>query len=552
MLNFKKPKLLICCVLALFCGLTSNADDELDQLIETLDSVMQARETYERSIGIKLSNLKNLLREQSTSIENKYFITNKIIEIYEYYSFEEALNYIEQNLKHAQELNNNYFVEECKLKLSKLLISSGRYKESVDLLSEINKNELDPKLLSYYYSDYSGLYKRLSYYTSFNESRKNYQELYEIYRDSLVKTLPKSSEEFLRLVEKKQRDDGHLIEALNTNDKRLAKVGSDSRLFALIAFERSISYKIAGDIEKEKKYLILSAIADIKNAVKDNASMTELATILFKEGDFERAYKFINFSFEDAETYNSPLRFVNISNILPVITKAYESSTNVQKSKLKNLLIYISVLAAFLMGLVFFVYNQNKKLSLTRNNLKLANDELQSLNIQLSQSNDSLNTLYDELSKSDKVKVNSLGVFLNLYSDYINKLELYRKMVRKHLVTNKINDLINLTKSNEIINSEIKLFNKNFDEAFLHIYPDFVDKLNKLLKENSKVKYNLNSKELSTEIRIFALIRLGITSSSQISKILRYSVNTIYNYRVKVKNDAIDRENFEIDITSIV
>ena len=340
-MNFKKTKLLICCVIALNCSLASSAD-ELDQLIEKLDSVMQARGTYEGSIEIQLSNLKNLLREQSTSIENKYFITNKIIEIYEYYSFEEALNYIEQNLKHAQELDNNYFIEECKLKLSKLLISSGRYKESIDLLSEINKNSLNPKLLSNYYSDFTEAYSRLSFYTPVKESRKNYLELYGIYRDSLVKTLPKSSEEFLRFVEKKQRDDGYLTEAIKTNDKRLAKVESDSRLFALIAFERSISYKLLGNIEQEKKYLILSAIADIKNAVKDNASMTELATILFTERDLERAYKFINFSFEDAETYNSPLRFVNISNILPVITKAYESSTNVQKSKLKNCLLYTS------------------------------------------------------------------------------------------------------------------------------------------------------------------------------------------------------------------
>ena len=551
-MELSKLKLLLCCCLALNCSLVSKADNELQKLIETLDSVMQARTAYERKKELQLDNLKSLLRAENTSLENKYFITNKIIEIYEYYSFEEALKYIEYNLKCAKELKNNYFIEECKLKLSKLLISSGRYKESVDLLSEINKNALDPKLLSYYYSDYSGLYKRLSFYTSFNESRKNYQELYEIYRDSLVTTLPKNSEGIFALIEKKQRDEGHYKEALITNDKRLSKLKTDSRLFALVAFERSISYMLIGDTEQQKKYLIHSAIADIKNAVKDNASMTELATILFKEGDFERAYKFINFSFEDAEKYNSPLRFVNISNILPVITKAYESSANRQKTKLKTLLIYISILAAFLLVLVFFVYKQIKKLSLTRNNLKVANNELKTLNLKLSQSNENLNALYDELSKSDKVKVNSLGVFLNLYSDYINKLELYRKMVRRHLVNNKINDLINLTKSNEIINSEIKLFNKNFDEAFLHIYPDFVEKLNLLLKDGSKVKCNLNSKELSTEIRIFALIRLGIKSSSQISKILRYSVNTIYNYRVKVKNNALDRENFETNISSIV
>ena len=551
-MSFRKNKTLICLVLSINLGFVSNADNELDKLIQKLDSVMLERGKYEGNVENQLSNLKSLLNEQNSSIENKYFIINKIIDIYEYYSFGEALKYIELNLQYAKQLKNNYLIEECNLKLSKLLISSGRYKESVDLLSQIYKNSLDPNLLSSYYSDYGGLYKRLSYYSPVSESRKNYLELYGKYRDSLVKILPKNSEEFLKLLEKQQRDNGLLKAALKTNNKRLSKVERDSKLFALIAFERSISYKQLGDVNQEKKYLILSAIADIKNAVKDNASMTELATILFKERDLDRAYKYISFSFEDAEKYNSPLRFVNISNILPVITKAYESSANVQESELKNLLTYISVLAAFLLGLVFFVYSQIKKLSLTRNNLKLANYELQNLNLKLSQSNDDLNNLYEELRKSDKVKVNSLGVFLNLYSDYINKLELYRKMVRKHLVTNKINDLINLTKSNEIINSEIKLFNKNFDEAFLHIYPDFVDKLNLLLEKDSKVKYNPNSKELSTEIRIFALIRLGITSSSRISKILRYSVNTIYNYRVKVKNNAINRESFETNITNIV
>ena len=551
-MSIKNNKIIICLFLTLNLGFISSADNELDELILELDSVMLERQKYEANIENQIVNLKSLLSEQNSSKENKYFIINKIIEIYEYYSFEDALKYIEQNLQYAKDLNDNYLIEECNLKLSKLLISSGRYKESVDLLSKINKKSLDPNLLISYYSDYSGLYKRLSFYTPVNESRKNYLELYRIYSDSLVKILPKDSEKFLKFLEKQQRDNGLLNAALKTNDKRLSNVESDSKLFALIAFERSMSYKQLGDVKQEKRYLILSAIADIKNAVKDNASMTELATILFKERDLERAYKFINFSFEDAEKYNSPLRFVNISNILPVITKAYESSTDLQDTKLKNLLIYISVLAAFLLGLVFFVYSQIKKLSLTRNNLKIANKELHNLNHKLSQSNDDLNNLYDELRKSDKVKVNSLGVFLNLYSDYINKLESYRKMVRKHLVTNKINDLINLTKSNEIVNSEIKIFNKNFDEAFLHIYPDFVEKFNLLLETDSKVKYNLNSKELSTEIRIFALIRLGITSSSQISKILRYSVNTIYNYRVKIKNNAIDRESFESNISSIM
>ena len=137
-----------------------------------------------------------------------------------------------------------------------------------------------------------------------------------------------------------------------------------------------------------------------------------------------------------------------------------------------------------------------------------------------------------------------LGTFLNLYSDYINHLDMYRKMVRNHITSNKYNALLELTKSKQLKDNELKIFYKNFDEAFLKIYPNFIDEFKELVKEEYRLEIT-NSKELNTELRIFALIRLGITNSSKISKILRYSVNTIYNYRATVKNNSIDRDNFE-------
>jgi hypothetical protein len=156
-----------------------------------------------------------------------------------------------------------------------------------------------------------------------------------------------------------------------------------------------------------------------------------------------------------------------------------------------------------------------------------------------------LSNLYHLLSKSNDIKEHYIAMFLNLYSEYIDKLDIYRKSVTKFIITNKTNELLELARSKSVIESELKLFYKNFDESFLHIYPNFINQFNDLLREEERIILNSTDEQLNTELRIYALIRLGITNSSKIAKILRYSVNTIYNYRVKIKNSAINREDFE-------
>lgn len=208
------------------------------------------------------------------------------------------------------------------------------------------------------------------------------------------------------------------------------------------------------------------------------------------------------------------------------------------------MLVCISILALFLLATIFLIYKQIQKLSTARKSLKNANKQLKNLNEKLSFTNADLKRLYNELSDSDRIKEHYIGTFLNLYSDYINKLDTYRKMVRKYIISNKTNSLLELTKSKQVIDNELNIFYENFDKSFLHIYPHFVEQLNALLQDDKKIIIK-KEEGLNTELRIFALIRLGITNSSKISKILRYSVNTIYNYRVKVKNNAINRNEFE-------
>ena len=521
----------------------------LDSLTNVLKNKMDKREVFDRQ---KEKRIQILIEKaaKTEDLKEKYLIFNEIIDEYRFYSFDKALTYIEQNIEIAENLSDSLYLNKTKLALSLLLVDSGRYKESIDALNEIKRQSIPKSLIDDYYIAYKEGYSGLSYNTTVKRSKALYSELYTAYQDSLYVRLDPNSEESLRLQEKQFRDSRQLDKALEINSKRLERVQIGIRGFSLITFERSLLYELKNDSETQKEYLILSAISDIEASVKDNASMGTLAKIMFAEGDIDRAHRYINFSFDDAEFYNSQLRFVNIANSLPMITKAYEERSAKQKDKLQDSLLFISILAGFLLIAMYLVFKQVKKVSEARNKLKTANEKLKEFNEKLNASNEDLKRLYLELSESDKVKEQYIGTFLNLYSEYITKLDVYRKLVRKYVNANQMNALLELSKSKQFIDEELEIFNKNFDSSFLHIYPDFVTYVNELLKPDEQIVLKDASK-LNTELRILALIKLGITNSSRIAKILRYSVNTIYNYRATIKTASKDKTNFEEMIKNI-
>ena len=505
----------------------SFSDNSLDSLYTILNQEMINSVEYNKTKELRIANL-NIELENSKSLKDQYEKRKKLIDEYQYYNLNKAIENIEINLTLAKQIDDLNLNTETLLKFTQLLISSGQYKESIDILNQLNKNIISEDNIIQYYKNYADGYSRLSYYTIANDSKNKYFNLYNIYKDSLVTYFDKNSEFYLDLEEKKFRDNGQIADALTINDQRLKLVNEFSRQYSIIRFERSFLYSGAKNI---KINLILSAISDIRLSIKDNASLTDLAKISFQENDLDKAYRYINFSYEDAEFYNSLHRKTIISSTLPLITRAYESRSIIQKNELEKLL-FISVTLGFILLIsLLLIYKQVKRISKTSNQLKHANNNL--------------TKIYDKLSNSDRIKERYLGTFLNLYSDYINHLDMYRKMVRNHITSNKYKALLDLTKSKQIKDNELKIFYKNFDEAFLKIYPNYVTEFNSLMKDNHQFILN-NKNELNTELRIFALVRLGISSSSKISKILRYSVNTIYNYRAGVKNNSIDREDFEL------
>ncbi|WP_282031037.1 DUF6377 domain-containing protein [Winogradskyella eximia] len=522
---------------------------DLDSLTKVLETKMSNHKVFELQ---KEERIKNLLAQsnKTNDLKRQYEITNAVFEEYQFYSFNDALQYIEKNIQIAETLNNDLLVNEAILKMGLLLVNTGRFKESIDALSEIDRKTLPESLINNYFIAYEEGYSGLAYNTAVKRSQLNYSELYTAYKDSLYARIKPNTEEALRIKEKEYRDSRNLEMAFTVNTQRLEMVEMGSRGFSLVTFERSLLYQLNNQIAKQKEYLMLSAISDIQAAVKDNASMGTLAKILFIEGDIDRAHQYINFSYDDAEFYNSQLRFVDIANNMPLITKAYEQKSIKQKNKLQKSLIFISILATFLLIAVYLIVKQVKKVSIARNNLKAANEQLKVFNEKLNTSNEDLKRLYFELSEVDKVKEHYIGSFLNLYSEYIDKLDVYRKLVRKYVNANQMNALLKLSKSKQFIDEELEIFNRNFDSSFLHIYPNFLIDVNKLLKPEHQIELKSND-ELNTELRILALIKLGINNSSRIAKILRYSVNTIYNYRAAINKSAIDKENFEEMIKSV-
>lgn len=523
---------------------TGTHASEIDSLMVSLDSAIAANKTYMQSKELRLKSLKLLVGKPGMTSEQTYAINDLLYKEYVKYNFDSTLHYINLNLTLAESLKNPALINETKFHLSHLLSASGMYSESLEILGSVNPKELNSILKLDYYSCYQQVYAELGLYTALKNGDR-YFTISSSYRDSLLAELDPNSNQYLLLYEAKLQDEGHVDESLKINSLLLSRVTKSDPDFALYAFQRAISYRIKGNHEVEKKYLILSATADIHAAVKDNVSLTLLAILLFDQKEIDLAYKYIIFSLEDAKFYNSRLRFIEISRILPLISQAFQVKNEKQKAQLRFYAITLTLLTALLIMAMLLMYYQMKKLSKARKDLQNANAQLYDLSQDLFTANTQLKSLNHELFESNHIKEEHIGFFLNLCSTYIDKLEDFRKMTHRKVSTGQFEDLFKLTKSAHFFDSELKEFYTNFDNTFLHIFPNFVEQFNLLLTENERLILN-PGELLNTEMRIFALIRLGITDSSKIASFLRYSINTIYNYRTRVRNKAaVPRDDFE-------
>lgn len=388
-----------------------------------------------------------------------------------------------------------------------------------------------------------------------------YYAMERSYKDSIMTVITPDHPEYLWYrgwdVIGTDHNDPELNEALR---RRIEYSAKDTRRDAMNAYVLARLYQQAGDEENSRKYMVLSAMIDVRIANAEIASFDDLAKIMFAngEGDIDRAYRYINFNLDKAISYPNRGRAFDIMKTLDAVSKAYQERNHRQQRRTNLFLTLVCLLSAVLAMTIAIIIKQNRRLIRQGRNLDSANKqlnrnlrELSDAQAQLAEANTKLKELNaditrknDELTEANYVKEEYIGYIFTICSNYIRKLEEFRKSIHVKAMTRQYREIEAETAGGDNMKDELREFYRSFDTVFLHIYPDFVNDFNSLLQDDKRIVPK-EGELLNTELRIYALVRLGISDSVKIADFLHCSAQTVYNNRFKVRNKAIiDKKDF--------
>lgn len=544
-------KIIIFLSICLVCACAVRAaGSRADSLLLKLDRAIKERPAYMRQKELKIEDLKKQLFRATTD-EERFSLLGTLLDEYRSFNTDSALHVAQERERIALRLQNKQHIDNARMNMADVMGMTSMYKETMDVMKSIAADRLPEDLRPYYYHIYRTVYGLMADYAVTEHEKKLYTGITDKYRDSLlmvnkdnllIQTLIKSDQyNFYNEPDK----------AIRLLTDYLAQQVDYIHDVAICAYTLSESYRLKGDKEKEKEYLIVSAIADMETAVREYISLRKLAVLLYQEGDIERAYSYVKICMEDAAACNARLRKLEILEIFPIINDAYQQKTEKQQEQMKWALISISLLSLFLLLAIFYVYKQMKKVAAARREVISANRRLKELNEELHQSNARLKEANRSIAENSYLKEEYIGRYMDQCSVYLEKMDNYRRSLGKIAATGNVEELYKNIKSSKFIEGELKDFYANFDNTFLQLFPTFVEDFNALLADGEQISLKPNER-MNTELRIFALIRLGITDSVKIAQFLRYSVTTIYNYRTKVRNKAAgDRDRLEQEVMKI-
>ena len=518
-------------------------DAETESWLARLDSVIRHQDQYEvekRQVVSQMVMYRNTLHKASdiysanTDIYNETFIFDSAL----------ASETVESNLAYAYKIGNDAMITEWRIKKSFMLSVTGMLTESAEVLHGISGHTLPHKLQVAYYSQMVYLYAHFGQYTGEGEQHDNYKYQEEAYRDSLQLVIEPTDTDYAWHSACKAISDGKSDSAHVSLEKIVAASSLSSREAATNAYALSQMYKQMGCNSLYVQNLAKSAIADLRIANKDIASLEELAGVLYNQRVSElkmsgmlsayddalnRANTYISLCMQKILTFNNRVRMVSISRIIDSIQHAYIERDIEQRTQLKrNLLVATTLLILLAVATVMLVRLYRKK---EQSNYELAN------------MNSKLCTANEALQESNFVKEEYIGHMFSLCSGYISKMDEYRKNINRKMKVNQYDDVLSLT-NKPLVQVEMEKFYKDFDTIFLHIYPNFVEDFNNLLQPEERIVPK-NGELLNTHLRIYALVRLGINDSIKIAKLLHCSPQTVYNNRLKIRNKAIvPKEHF--------
>jgi len=510
---------------------------EINPILKDLDNAIINEGAYLKQKYAHIKKLEINVNKFTLSKDNKNLYKSYMLlfEQYQSFKYDSAYIYLEKAKSKALILNDPQLLTETRIKEGFILLSSGLFKEAIDTLSIINKTKLDLNQKFEYHITQARAYYDLADYNKDNRYNISYIRKGNLNLEKALLLIKKNTNEFWAiesLKRMKQQDWKGAEFAFNywINNFKLTP-----RNYGIATSSLGYIYSERGYTEKAIHYLALAALADVKNATKETVALRNLANELYKLGDLDKAYKYIIIAMDNAVFYNARHRKIEISSILPIIEKAQYNNIKTKHDTLVKIMLVLSAFTLIIAIFLGIIFKQLKERNAARKSMAASFNKLQELNLSLSEAN--------------TIKQEYITYFIKATSTLISKIDAIQKNTLHKIITKKTEEVIASLKRYNVKEERDNLF-RQFDEIFLKLFPTYVADFDQLFPNDHK-NILKNGDLLNTELRIFALYRLGIQDSNQMANFLDLSVTTIYTYKTRIKSSSNFKENFEQKIMSI-
>ncbi|MHA6248283.1 DUF6377 domain-containing protein [Pontibacter sp. CAU 1760] len=531
---------------------TSNAfcTPKSDSLLQELTRTIENKSKYIREKQERIAQLQTMLATDEPTLAERHTLYKKLYAEYSSFQYDTAFIYAQKLQETAAKLEDPDKITQAQLSMSFILLSAGMFKEAFDALEAVKVGGAPDSIKEAYYSQMARIHFDLASYNKDKNFSDRYTQKGSQYIDSAIALTSKGNFRYYTLWGSKyeaMKDYGQVKSQFRTVLNRF-KPGYHA--YAMAAYSLGNAHRAEGDEDLAIEMMARAAIADVKSSTTEAIALMHLAELLYLKGDEARAYYYIKQALEDAKFYGARLREMQVAAILPVIEGGRLASVESQRQRLFIFSMAISLLSLLVVVFAFVIFKQVRQLRQTKRSLTAANASLLEANGRQQEVNGMLQQTNDALLEANKIKEEYIGHSFNMYTAYIDKIEKLKVAVEKRLRQKKYGDISPVMDSVSLKEEREGLY-ESFDKIFLKLFPNFVDEFNAYFKEEDRFELR-DDQSLNVELRIFALIRIGISDHEQIAKILEYSVRTVYNYKTKVKNRSIlSNEEFERKIMEI-
>ena len=538
-----KPNLyLICFFLAISLQTVNAQQTDIDRLYNTIDSLIEHRSELLAEKEIRLKALKDGLQE-GLDEDQLFKLNERIYDEYMAYNFDSAYYYINKNVERQRALGHADRFAASAVRMAHILAVSGIFNNARLLLNEVRVEDISTANKIDYYEQQSELNLFRSEMANFTPLFPAYVDSMQHYRQKILEIAPHDSYNYIFNLATYTCEQGEVDKAIKMLEDYLPKLRQGDRHYSIVTSTLAFFYTHKNQPETREKYLLLSAISDLRASILETNSLRELSIILLERQEYKKAYNYLQQASADAKLYGSRLRSLQAARLAPLITQAYDTERVRTQNRTYILLAILSVITLLLIGTIAFILSMMRK-------RRAAIEKINTLNQELERRNAAIEAANNEMKESNRIKDEYIGRFLELSSNYIQRGEERAKLLNRLARDKKMAELYTELKSSSSLNESIRLFYQNFDTAFLNIYPNFIKEVNSLMANGNQFEVD-GGQKLTTELRILALIRLGINDNQKIADILRSSITTIYTYRSKIKSRALSKDTFEDEIRII-